>query len=118
MPKQMKEYKEKQVLVRKLNRLFPDPEVCAKVFSILNEYGKKTHEQEPDRVRLAILKISENTVTSIKQNTQLAKQDFRDILAAAEYPKQSRNWSMPEGPGKQELIRQDRLLYEHWLFKE
>jgi hypothetical protein len=116
--KQMKQYDEKDILLRKLYHLFPDKKDRDEVVDVLNEYGKKNHEQEPDRVRLAIIKISDNTIESIKQNTVYAKQDFRDTLVAAEYPNQSKKWSMPDGPKKQELINKDKIQYEKWLFND
>ena len=112
----MKNYNEKEILLNKLKKIFLDEKDRKDVISILNEYGKEKHEQEPDRVRLAILKISIDTIESIKHNTDFAKQDFRDILVAAEYPNQSKEWSMPDGTKKQKLISKDRLQYENWLF--
>jgi hypothetical protein len=114
----MKKYNEKEILLRKLKDIFPNAEDRTKALDILYEYGKEKHEQEPDRVRLAILKISENKLESIKQNTMFAKQDFRDTLVAAEYPDQSKKWSMQDGPKKQKLIKKDRLQYEEWLNKD
>ena len=111
----MKRYNEKETLLRKLKIIFLDEKDCEKARDILCEYGKEKHEQEPYRVRLAILKISENNLDSLKQNTMFAKQDFRDTLVAAEYPDQSKKWSMPDGPKKQKLIKKDRLQYEEWL---
>ena len=114
----MNEYNEKKILLQKLTYLFPDEKNRDEVMSVLNEYGKEKHEQEPNRVRLAILKNSDNTIESIKQNTSYAKQDFRDTLAAAEYPNQSKKWSIPDGPDKQKIISKDRLQYEDWLFND
>jgi len=114
----MKQYDEKDILLRKIYLLFPDKKDRDEVVDVLNKYGKENHEQEPDRVRLAILKISDNTIKSIKQNTHFAKQDFRDTLVAAEYPNQSKKWSMPDGPKKQKLINKDKIQYEKWLFND
>ncbi len=114
----MKNYNDKEILLRKLNYLFPIQKNRNEVIVVLNEYGKEKHEQEPDRVRLAILKISDNEIESIKQNTMFAKQDFRDTLVAAEYPNQSKKWSLSDGPKKQKLIKKDKLQYEEWLFND
>ena len=114
----MQNYDEKEILLRKLKIMFPDEKDRHAAIAILNEYGKEKHEQEPDRVRLAILKIADKTIDSIKQSTDLAKQDFRDTLIAAEYPRQSEKGAMPDGPQKQKLISKDRLAYEKWLFND
>ncbi len=114
----MQNYDEKEILLRKLKIMFPDEKDRHAAIAILNEYGKEKHEQEPDRVRLAILKIADKTIDSIKQTTAVAKQDFRDTLMAAEYPRQSEKWAMPDGPQKQKLISKDRLAYEKWLFND
>jgi hypothetical protein len=36
-------------------------------------------------------------------------------LTWAEYPKQSKKGSMPDGPKKQKLVAEDRAQYEKWL---
>ena len=105
------------ILTRKLRSLFPDKEKRNEVETILDTYGTEKYEQEPLRVRLAILKVSGSDLEEIKRTTALAKQDFRDILTWAEYPRQSKKWSMPEGPKKQKLIDADRAEYKTWLSK-
>ena len=107
----------KSILTRKLRSLFPDKEKRNEVKTILDTYGIEGYEQEPLRVRLAILKVSGSDLEEIKRMTALAKQDFRDILAWAEYPRQSKKWSMPEGPKKLKLIDADRAEYNTWLSK-
>lgn len=65
--------------------------------------------------RLAILKISQNNLESLRKNTRYAKQDYRDVLAWAEYRKQSKNWPKPNSPKKQKLIKKDKQQYKEWL---
>jgi hypothetical protein len=105
------------ILTRKLRSLFPDKEKRNEVETILDTYGIEEYEQEPLRVRLAILKVSDSDLEEIKRTTVLAKQDFRDILTWAEYPIQSKKWSMPEGLKKQKFIDADRAEYKTWLSK-
>jgi len=105
------------ILTRKLRSLFPDKEKRNEVETILDTYGIEEYEQEPLRVRLAILKVSDSNLEEIKRTTAMAKQDFRDILTWAEYPRQSKKWSMPEGPKKQKLIDADSAEYKTWLSK-
>jgi hypothetical protein len=103
------------VLSRKLTSLFPDPDIRDEVINTLNLYGLEKHEQEPIRIRLAVLKLSGDDVEQVKINTAYAKQDFRDVLVWAEYPRQSKKWSVPDGPKKQKLVAADRAEYEEWL---
>ena len=104
-----------KLLAQKLTSLFPDPKEKEAVSEILSAYGIEKHEQEPFRVRLAILKLSGTDIEEIKKTTTYAKKDFRDILSWAEYPRQSKNWSMPEGPKKLKLEEADKREYEEWL---
>ncbi|MFC1798497.1 hypothetical protein ACFLZL_01670 [Thermodesulfobacteriota bacterium] len=105
----------KAILSRKLRTLFPDEEQRNHVITILDTYGVEPHEQESSRVRLAILKLSDLDLEKIKRTTHFAKQDFRDILTWAEYPRQSKKPPLPDGPKKQKLIEADRAEYEAWL---
>jgi hypothetical protein len=105
------------ILDRKLRSLFPDKYRRAEARAIIDTYGIENNEQEPVRVRLAILKLSDSNLAEIKRTTDFAKQDFRDVLSWAEYPRQSKKWSMPDGPKKQKLVEADRAEYEEWLSK-
>lgn len=85
---------------------------------ILESYGTEKYEKEPDRVRLAILKLSGSDLEQIKRTTNIAKQDYRDVLAWAEYPRQSKIIQrLPEGPEKQKIVKADRAEYEEWLIR-
>jgi len=103
------------ILNRKLTTLFPNEAIRAQVVVILETYGTEKHEQEPVRVRLAVLKLSNHIFAEIKRNINFAKLDFRDVLTWAEYPRQSKKWSTPKGPKKQKLIDADRAEYKEWL---
>lgn len=103
------------ILNRKLTALFPSETIRAQAIVILETYGTEKHEQEPTRVRLAVLKLSGHDFEEIKININFAKQDFRDILSWAEYPRQSKKGSLPNGPKKQKLVVADKADYEAWL---
>ena len=105
----------KELLKSKLQSIFPDENHRERASDILNTYGLEDHEQEPYRVRLAVLKLSCSNITEIEKMTKHAKEDFRDILSWAEYPRQSKKWSMPDGPKKQKLVQADKQEYEQWL---
>jgi hypothetical protein len=104
-----------RILKRKLEALFPVPSERETVLSILACYGTEKHEREPDRVKIAILRLAGTEIDKIRKYTQLAKEDYRDILSWAEYPRQSKSWSLLEGPEKKKLRELDRANYEKWL---
>lgn len=105
------------ILTRKINELFPATSEREAALSLLASYGTEKHEKEAIRVRLAILKLSGSDLEKLERNTHDAKQDYRDVLSWAEYPRQSKYWSLPEGIKKQKLRDQDRADYEKWLLE-
>jgi len=108
----------KKLLNKKLVSLFQNEKERAKVREILESYGEEKFQQEPDRVRLAVLKLSGTDISEIENWTKRAKEDYRDILAWAEYPRQSKHWSMPDGSKKKELIEADKQEYVQWLYNK
>lgn len=104
-----------KILDEKLAKLFPDSEMRSGVIDTLNQYGQENHEQEPSRVKLAILKLSGNDTENIKKYTNMAKQDYRDILSWAEYPRQSKKVFISDKAEKAELTRLDLEEYQRWL---
>lgn len=105
----------KALLECKLELMFPDDFTRRRVRRILQDYGNGVHEHEPDRVRLAILKLAGAELQSVEKYTGYAREDYRDILAWAEYPRQSRQWAMPESEEKRKMLEADRAEYEEWL---
>ena len=105
----------KTLLERKLEIMFPDDFTRRRVHKILRDYGREAHEREPGRVRLAILKLAGAELRSVEQYTGYAREDYRNILAWAEYPRQAQQWVMPDTDAKQEMIEADKAEYEHWL---
>ncbi|MGD8618609.1 MAG: hypothetical protein PVH54_05410 [Gammaproteobacteria bacterium] len=106
----------KKLLERKLQSMFPDEFSRRRVRKILLDYGRRTHEREPDRVRLAILKLAGTELRSVEKYTGYARDDYRTILAWAEYPRQARQWVMPDAEEKRKLIEADLTEYEDWLY--
>jgi hypothetical protein len=78
------------IFTRKLKSLFPDKKKRNAVKVVLDTYGTEAYEREPLPVRLAILKLSDSDPDEIKRTAEFAKQDYRDILSSAEYPRQSK----------------------------
>lgn len=104
-----------QILSRKLRLLFKNDAARAEVIATLDAYGREEHERETSRVRLAILKLAGPDPDEIKKYTDAARQDYRDVLSWAEYPRQSKKGPVPDGPEKQKLVEADRAEYEKWL---
>jgi len=104
-------------LAQKLTRLFDDPAERREVKAVLDTYDAADLSPEATRVKLAILKLAGDNRHEIAKYTACARRDFRDVLSWAEYPRQCRQPSMPGGPAKDKVKREDRAEYEHWLRK-
>ena len=58
----------------------------ARVETLLAAYGTEPHEREVERVRLAILKISQGDERKVEEHVATAKKDYRDVLFWADQP--------------------------------
>ena len=101
---------------RVVRRDFPADRV-AEVRALLDEYGKEKWEREPHRVRLAALKLAEGNVERLRGAIELAKRDFRDVVAPAEYPEYLRRVPRSGTLGAEErrVIDADWKQYQDWL---
>ena len=110
------EVDEEAVLAKKLRRLFSSASERQQVEALLARYGTAPHEQEAARVRLAIIKLARSDRDKLEMLVAAAKEDFRDVLAAAEYPIQMKGdgWRLSDAE-RAPLIQQDREQYERWL---
>jgi len=102
---------------RVVAREFP-AEQRARVWSVLREYGSEKWHPEVDRVRLAALKLAAGNLERLRLQIGVAKMDFRDIIAAAEYPGYMEHIP-PSGDvpshKRARVIRDDWEQYEQWL---
>jgi hypothetical protein len=64
------------------------PDRVPEVLAMLNEYGKERWHHEPHRVRLAALKIAAGRLEELRAQINIAKCDYRDVIASAENPPQ------------------------------
>jgi hypothetical protein len=108
-----------EVFMNKLGVLYPNTTAREQVVEILNQYGTEAHEKETVRVRLDILKLAGTSLEDVKKWVGIAKKDYRDILASAEYPGEllAPTWRMP----KDEVIKiqtTDRDQYKAWVSKK
>ena len=89
------------------------PQQLETVTSILAKCGSSP------RVHLAILKLSHGDLKLLKQQTEVAIGDYRDVLAAAEYL----HYNQPGRPGidaetaRREAIKADWKEYQTWLHR-
>lgn len=88
------------------------------VTAMLNEYGTEKWHRESTRVRPAALKVANGSVQKLRACIDSAKQDYRDALAAAEYPAYCKiGFRVRELPEKERrrIIDEDWRQYEEWL---
>ena len=88
-----------------------------RVLSDLASYGAESWHREPARVRLAILKLAGGEIEKLEGLLALARSDYRDVLAMAEYPAYLTLEIQPEERAEEEAIESDREQYERWLKK-
>ena len=105
------------LLPQALDKLFPEPALRQRVVGILGAYGREEFHCEMERVRLGILRLSGTNLEMIKQHTNLACSDFRDLLVAAEYPLTfGKNALKEKDPAKYAKLEQkEREQYDQWL---
>jgi predicted Fe-Mo cluster-binding NifX family protein len=105
----------RELVMEKAKDVFPKEDV-SKIMSILDEYGVESYEQERERVQLAILKLSEGDMKELKESVKAAKQDYRDVLAYAEFPLEMKSETLKLDAEKAKEIREkDRKQYLEWL---
>jgi len=104
-----------EILSKKLSALFTNPLERKKVEDILSTYGIESYEREITRVQFAVLKLSGSEFSEVKKYVGYAKQDYRDILLWAEYPRQAKCWNIKDLEEKQRIIDADQKEYESWL---
>jgi len=105
-------------VLRIIRRDFPQ-EDALRVLSELNQYGHEPWQPEPDRVRLAILKLSRGDLDLLRRFVAVAQRDFRDVLAPAECPRAftaAFSWDTHADAARlAELAQADWQQYQIWL---
>lgn len=108
---------DRNLIVKKVSMIFPRRE-AREILAILDRYGSNENEPERERVQLAILKLCEEKGDGDPADlVQVAKADYRDVLAWAEYPHQSKSPPQGDRETRETLIARDRDQYERWLRK-
>jgi hypothetical protein len=92
--------------------------LASQALSILREFGQQDWNQsEIPRVRLAILKLANGDLKELSRHAQTAIQDFRDVLAPAEYPRWTAEIGFDDAPKdiERSVIKDDWKQYREWL---
>ncbi len=107
-------------LLRILARDYP-AKAHAQILDWLDEFGVEDWHREHERVRLAILKLGEGELDTLRHYLEVAKRDHRDVLAWAEFPDAMKLGAPgPEGPNSQTraaAARRDREAYAAWFWR-
>jgi hypothetical protein len=103
-------------LPRLLEKLFPIEEDRELIIDILDQYGSGDLQREVDRVQMAILKLAGRSPEQIRYYTLQACRDYRDVLAAAEYPKQMGYypWRDKDPERLAQIEAEDMEQYQSW----
>lgn len=89
--------------------------------NLLNEYGAEEWHHERSRVQLAALKLAGGDLKKLRLQMNIAKYDYRDVLAPAEYPEYMKKFSgarHPPADEREQVIEDDWKQYESWLKEE
>src|SRR3989442_591163 len=84
----------------------PQPKIGT-ILDLLDLYGKGPHEREKERVQLAMVELSAGNKEKLTYMVQIAKTDYRDILAWKELG------PLSEANGEK-LQKDARSLIERW----
>ena len=104
-------------VLRVLAREFPGGDAAA-LLAVLDEYGGESWHRERERVQMAILKLAGGDGERLRHYVKNAQEDYRDVLAWAEYPGYVREVPGPGAPPPEEaqrIIAADWAQYQAWL---
>lgn len=104
-------------VTRIVHRDFPADQV-GEVQTILATYGAESWHPEPQRVRCAALKLADGDLDALRAQIVAACTDFRDVLAAAEYPiywQRDMEGTLVTDADEREAFAADWRQYQEWL---
>ena len=103
------------LVIAKIRQVFPGREV-ATVLAILDRYGARRGERARERVQLAVLKLCDEAKCADPADyVEIARADYRDVLAWAESPNLFRRTYCKDPALRRRLVAQDRAQYQAWL---
>jgi len=107
---------------RKVKAYWPAPGGRLRAEELLGRDGLGPSEQERIRVQLAVLKLADGNLDRLAEMIVSAERDWRDVIASAEYPEQSRalwatraDLTRDEASRLAEILKRDREQYMVWL---
>ena len=88
------------------------------MITALVKYGTEEWHSEPDRVRLAALKLARGDEKQLRYYLESAKRDYRDVVGPAEYPgdMKSRFQSKLTAEERDRISQSDSKQYQAWLW--
>lgn len=105
-------------VLEKIARYWPDVDPQG-IVDVLDGYGTESSERGRARVQLAILRLSEGQRDRLEGLVAMAKRDYRDVLAYAEYPEEMRTgfvgMSRLSSEEARAIRQRDREQYLEWL---
>jgi hypothetical protein len=106
----------KELVISKVHQLFSELK-WATVFSIIGFSDKTLDSIGQARVQLAILKLSEGDLDKLLYFAHVAKIDFRDVLAWAEYPNALHHTNLLnlDEKTRRDVQQKDIQQYLDWL---
>ena len=104
---------------RVLARDFPDAR-AGMARALLAEYGRRPWHREPVRVWPAVLKIADGRLDRLRRAIDMADEDYRDVLSAAEYPQYASRVSPTArtSPAIDAITEEDARQYADWLRRD
>lgn len=110
-------YFQRDVVESKVRTLFSIA-IVPEVLNILNEY-QAFSDQHSARVQLAVLRLSGSDLEKLREQVNLAKLDFRDVIVPAEDPGILRlgmgAWYALSDDEKEKLSNEDHKQYMDWI---
>lgn len=103
-------------VLRVAAREFPGDQTF-EALSLLGRCGIGEAEEVRDRVHAAVLKLARSNIERLRQLTDIARADPRDVISEAEYPRylNARNPSGLSVPERQAIFDADWTEYHAWL---
>ncbi len=82
-------------------------------------FHERATPQDLERVRLAVLKLSDGNLSELRKQVNIARTDWRDVLCFAEQPEAFKmslvNYAKLASDKRAEIDARDRQQYDSWL---
>lgn len=85
------------------------------VRGVLARYGKDAWQTGALRVQMACLKLAKGDPQAVEKYIEVARGDFRDVLAWAEYPSYFKGFMAGTPEAREEAIERDWRQLQAWL---